>query len=372
MPATSPEREADILALWDSPRQREAYDWFTVELANLRTAFRWAADHDDLDTAAAIATYAAFLGFWVEQHEPIAWAEELIEPARAVQHRRLAQLYAMAALCFTAGRIDAAVGYAEAGQEAVTSGRFDEVRKDAEASIGSPYSAIGQLGRWVEWCRTVIARRPVTNVHAQALLAIALKMAGADDEATAASEELLAAADTTDNPNLAAWALFAYGMAHRDVAPAAAYEALRRGLTIAQDSGSRQTESSIAGMLSILAITHGEPADALDYVILPIRYYYDSGSFFLLPNALAVPTLLLDRLGHYESAATISGFAATPHTRSIAPEMDVAIAHLREVLGDETYESLARKGETMTTAAMVTYAYDQIDQARAELNAVSK
>jgi predicted ATPase/class 3 adenylate cyclase len=45
-------READILALWDSPRQREAYDWFTIELANLRTAFRWAADHGDLDTAA--------------------------------------------------------------------------------------------------------------------------------------------------------------------------------------------------------------------------------------------------------------------------------------------------------------------------------
>src|SRR5262249_8289649 len=29
-------READILALWDSPRQREAHDWFTIELANLR------------------------------------------------------------------------------------------------------------------------------------------------------------------------------------------------------------------------------------------------------------------------------------------------------------------------------------------------
>jgi hypothetical protein len=37
------------------------------------------------------------------------------------------------------------------------------------------------------------------------------------------------------------------------------------------------------------------------------------------------------------------------------------------VLGDQTYESLARKGETMTTAAIVTYAYDQIDQARTEL-----
>ena len=48
-------READVLALWDSSRQRDAYDWFTAELANLRLAFRWAADHDDLDTAAAIA-----------------------------------------------------------------------------------------------------------------------------------------------------------------------------------------------------------------------------------------------------------------------------------------------------------------------------
>ena len=59
-------READIMALWDSPRQREAYDWFTVELANLRTAFRWAADQGDLDVAATIASYAGLLGVWVQ------------------------------------------------------------------------------------------------------------------------------------------------------------------------------------------------------------------------------------------------------------------------------------------------------------------
>jgi len=56
----------------------------------------------------------------------------------------------------------------------------------------------------------------------------------------------------------------------------------------------------------------------------------------------------------------------------VFPEISAAIAHLRAVLGDQTYESLARKGETMTTAAMAAYAYDQIDQARAELNAVSE
>ena len=35
-------------------------------------------------------------------------------------------------------------------------------------------------------------------------------------------------------------------------------------------------------------------------------------------------------------------------------------------------QSLARKGETMTTAEMATYGYDQINQARAEPNTVSK
>ena len=58
-------RERDVMALWDGPRQREAYEWFTVELANLRGAFRWAADHDDLDTAVAVANFAGFLGIWV-------------------------------------------------------------------------------------------------------------------------------------------------------------------------------------------------------------------------------------------------------------------------------------------------------------------
>ena len=73
------------------------------------------------------------------------------------------------------------------------------------------------------------------------------------------------------------------------------------------------------------------------------------------------------------------GVRAVAHKTSKAPTLSLnrprmrvsnAITHLREVLGDQTYESLARKGETMTTAAVVAYAYDQIEQARIELNAV--
>jgi hypothetical protein len=38
-----------------------------------------------------------------------------------------------------------------------------------------------------------------------------------------------------------------------------------------------------------------------------------------------------------------------------------------QVLGGEAYEAIARSGESMTNAAMATYAFDQIDQARADL-----
>ena len=87
---------------------------------------------------------------------------------------------------------------------------------------------------------------------------------------------------------------------------------------------------------------------------------------------MAILAAVFDRLGHHEPAATICGFAATAMGRASFPEIDTTIAHLRGVLGDQTYESLARKGETMTTAEMATYAYDQIDQARAELKTVSE
>ena len=56
----------------------------------------------------------------------------------------------------------------------------------------------------------------------------------------------------------------------------------------------------------------------------------------------------------------------------MVPELSTTIAHLRETFGDDAYESLARKGKTMSTSAMATYAYDQIDQARAALTNVSK
>jgi hypothetical protein len=166
---------------------------------------------------------------------------------------------------------------------------------------------------------------------------------------------------------LLALALWAYGAAFRDSETVGALNALGRGLVIAQDSGNRTSASLLALNLARLEAEHGDTVSAFDHLALVIRTCHDSGDTTAIRAPLASLAVLFDRLGRYEPAATIAGFALSPLSASAFPEITTAITHLREVLGDQTYESLARKGETMSTAAMVTYAYDQIDQARTEL-----
>ena len=194
-------RETDILALWDSPQQREAYAWLNVELANLRSAFRWSAAHDDLDAAATIAVYAGFLGGWIELHEPSTWEEELVEAARAVGHPRLGQLYVGASECYRTGRLDDAVSYADAALATIESGRFDRMLFDIEpTALGGTYITKGLSDRWLELCRNRFARGRGINTFNRASMVVALVTAGYTEEAQAACDDLLAAADATDNP----------------------------------------------------------------------------------------------------------------------------------------------------------------------------
>jgi predicted ATPase/class 3 adenylate cyclase len=374
-------RETDLTALWDSPRQRKAYDWFSAEFANLRTAFRWATDNGDLDTAATIATYAGPLGIWVENYEPLAWAEELIESARAADHPRLAFLYAIASQCYNTGRITAAVRYADAAQ-LVLGKDYGDVPYGPYgtdvgfgAALGIAYHAIGQPERTVEWYHAQLARGHDTQPFTRAALVFTLALTGRVDEAMVGATGLIEAAEATRNPCALSFALLAHGCAVSSSDPGRAREALHRGLEIAHDSGNRYNENRLVSALARFEANSGDPLAALDYFAVAIHDFHDAGNTANMRLVLVGLAACLDRLGCHDPAATITGFAVGPLTATAAavvPEISTTIAHLRETFGDDAYESLAHKGKTMSTSAMATYAYDQIDHARAELNAVSK
>ncbi len=364
------DKEIEVTALWDSPRQRQAYDWFNTELSNLRTAFRWAAENGDLDTATAITTYAMLFGALLENYEPLAWGEELIEPARAVDHPRLANLYLNVSQCYWTGRFEEAVTYADAAWGLFRSGRYEVAI--IEGTLGSTYLSVGQPERAVEWCRAQTERGPDTHTLVRSMLVIALTMAGKSEEAKAAATGIIEAAEATHNPWALANALYTFGYVFAESDPPTALDALRRGLVIAHDSGSRLTESLIATMLARLETEHGDPLAALDYITSAVANFHDSGNIAYIQFALAILAVFFDRLGHLQPAATIAGYALNVFTTTASFQLSTVIDHLRNVLGEETYESLAHKGRTMTASDIVAYAYDQIEQARAALTAVAE
>ncbi|MFV8321087.1 ATP-binding protein [Mycobacterium sp. 23] len=360
-------RETDIMALWDSPNQRAAYDWFTVELANLRTAFRWATEHGDLDTAAAIAAYAALLGPFLENYEPITWAEELVARLRDLAHPRLAAICVGASLCVLVGRFEDAVRYSEIGQQVIATAG-DAVAYFGEPWLGSAYLFIGRPDRYVELCRSQLARTGDANTFARANLVFALAASGSPDEATVAATGLIDAAEATGNPWVLAYALFAWGFAFRDIDSGRAIDAFRRGVLVSHDSGNRFFESQFSYWRCGVEAEHGDPVTTLGYLAVAIRTNHESGNIGMMHNPMATLALVLDRLGRYEPAATIAGFAAgNPMVAVSLPELAALTRHLREFLGEQAFESLARTGELMAVAAMVTYACDQIDLVRREL-----
>ena len=364
-------QEEAILASWDSPRQRDAYDWFTSELTNLRTAFRWAAEHGDLDAAIPIATYATLLGVMVENYEPVAWVEEVIVPARAVDDPRLAALYEMASWCYVTGRLEEAVEYAEAGQRVVAASPDVGPWGFEGWLVGGVHNFTGQHERSIEWSRRLLERSPDPYGLARSGLVFALMRAGSQAEAMALAKDLLDAADAITNPWAISYLCLTYGIVWSDAEPLRAGDAVRRGLTIAQASGNRWTETHLASILGRLEARHGDPVAALEHLTSAIRNYHDSGNTIIMRVPLAVLAAFLSKIGREEPAATIAGYAISPVTKSWVPEIKTMTAHLRDVLGEQRHAALTAMGAAMTATAVATYAYDQIDQARAELNAVS-
>ena len=359
------DQETRILALWDSPGQRDAYDWFSTELPNLRTAFRWAADHNDLNVAAAIVTYATVLCLGVGNYEISTWAEDLVESARTADHPRLAHLYLMSSQCWVTGRVEDAIRYSDAGQIVVDGG--GDVAFGGAGWLGGAYQAAGQPERMVELCRTYLERGRDSHALTRAALVVALTSAGSPDEARSATTDMLTVAEATQNPYAVSFALLAYGYAFRDADPPGALAALRRGLSIAEDSGNRWNASHLSINLSRVEATHGDPLAAIDHIGAALHNYHDAGNTNLVRTALAILAAPLDRLGRHEQAATVCGFAFGALAMTAVPEINDTIAHLRGLLGDAAYESRAQDGAAMTATQVVAYADEQIDLARANL-----
>ncbi|GFG49223.1 adenylate/guanylate cyclase domain-containing protein [Mycolicibacterium agri] len=365
------QRATQAYQAWAGPRQNDAYDWYAAEMANLRTAFRWAADHGDLDVATAIAAQAGWFGTIVENFEPVAWAEELVGPTNTAGHPRYVSMCAIASLCYMLGRSSDAVAYSEAAQRAIAEGSTPF--SPEQLWLGAVYSAVEKPERYIEFYRGQLARTHDGLQLAKGCLVIALLNSGRFEEGYAASAGLVEAAEATRNPYAISFALLVRGLAQSRFDPTGAASTLRRGLDIARASGNRANVSYLAISLTMtLNRADGDindPAAALDNVALALGNYFESGNITQMRAALGILMKFLDRRGYHEPAAVMGGFASVSPTAALSlPEFSEALDHLREVLGEQRFAALARRGADMTMAGAVEYAHDQMDRVRQDLD----
>jgi len=154
-----------------------------------------------------------------------------------------------------------------------------------------------------------------------------------------AAANVIESAEATGKPARRLVRAHCLRLAFRDTDPVIAVDAFRRGLGIAQNSGNPFTESILALNLALLEAERADPLAALDHITLAIRNYHDSGNTSTMRSPLAVLGRSVDGLGAMSRRPPlpVSRLVPSPHWRSRDHHCN---RHLRDVLGDQTYESL--------------------------------
>jgi predicted ATPase/class 3 adenylate cyclase len=362
--------EAPVMELWNGPDQKQAHEWLSWELANLRASFQWASQTDDLDTAATIAVFAALLcDISGLSAEPSTWAEQLLPAATQARHRLLLALYQAAAGCAWYGRPDDGVAYADAARALYGDPTFEQNMYGIGAQLAAgTYIHAPTLDRWVSVCREISALADDPLLVCRSQLAIALAFTGHAVQALTLCDGLVPAAAATGNPWAHGDALLALGYVQAKTDPTSAVATMRECRELFSHSGMPRMETSAYLGLAELEMATGHYRLALDLLRDTARWQFDAGDFAGLTWPLALLSALLMHCDLPEPATTIAGFATTPFTLAAYPQFATAVEQLPHTIGDNDFDRLSQQGRSMAHPKMAVYALEAIEEARSRLD----
>jgi predicted ATPase/class 3 adenylate cyclase len=359
------ERAVAYWDMWDGPGQGVALDWVDVEIANLRAGFRWAADQDDLATAAAIAAHTAMLALPLERYEPAGWAEEILQAASTAEPAQLPRLYTAASLCMYTGRPEAAVRYTQSAVALEADARYDGFDPAWSRSHQAvAHFLAGRLDRYIEICAHLTTQPGLAPVLGQCGLLLMLPIVGRDEEARAIAEDTLAAARAHGNPFFVATALYGSGRAFAPADPARAMRVLRDGLAYAQQHQLQLFQASIAQEAASLEALHGDLGPALELFDATLDMSHGAGNVTSLAATFACLAACFDRLDRPDVAATLYGASTNQISSQYVVDLPAVVDHLRATLGDAAFDQCAATGAAMDLGEAVGYARHHIELAR--------
>ena len=338
-------------AAWDS--------WLRADWDNVRAAFRFACDSDDIDTASSIVTELALPGL-LRQPEALRWVEETYRKFGAVQHPNQHQLVGAAACAAWAWGDDECVS------RAVLSARL---AADVETAphylpewarvLAAAYA--GKTDQVVDLCATTAAHARVAGHHWNEALwltneATMLLFGGRLDDAIGPARAAERPAWASGSPSAMAQTLFCLGTALTATDTPRSVEHLERAHDMGAAVGNRFVRNEAFRVLGPLRARLLEPEAALATLIdVADDYLRDGYRFHLGQTLAAVPTVLL-RLNRVGDAAILLGAArATPTAanRNFQASLDRVERAVVGQLGAERAAVLADWGRNLTPAAII-------------------
>ncbi len=348
--------------IWRSPKEREAYVWLDREINNLRDAFRWALEANEVDPAARIASSVGDMGRFRLREEAANWAEEIVDAARAVRHSRLTILTtwcASSAWAFT--RFDDAKRF---GEEALGLLEDDAFEPFVWAHGDLAFVAIfsGDVPKAIELLAQGAAHpADAVDRFMMAFHLFILATAGGAQEARTLADDVVRKVDAAGVPMARAIAHGARGAALTETNPREAIVAFEHAIKIASDAGARFMETLVAPRLAALHAVSGEPGVALEGFERMLVDYGDATDLASVSAWRVNLVTLFVRTGQLQAAATLHGtLAGLIDQSSLAPEHEEAVKTAHKSLGVVAFTNATQNGAAMSLLEANEYALAQV------------
>ncbi len=316
-----------------------------------------------------IASNIGDMGRFRLREEAALWAEEIVDAARAAEHRRLVYILSWAASsAWSIGRMEDAKRF---GNEATA--LLDRPGFDAFVWVFSDLATIALIEGNLDDAITLIrkgAEHPADRVDRFCLasLPFVLSYAGQYDEAVSIADGVTAAADATRVPSSISLAHLGKSEALSHSDPTAALKACEHALAVATSSGNRFWANMASSRIAALHVQIGNPMAALRGYRQIFQASGRSADFGFALIGLGGLALALQLAGEAIAAATLFGFVLPRlDKRSLSEPVLQGIDGLQQDIGAAGFAQTRNAGDAMTQPDIERYAVEQIDKALAKL-----
>jgi predicted ATPase len=354
---------------WRSPRESETYPWLEREIDNLRVAFRWALERNQIDPAARIASNVGDVARFMLREEAANWAAEVVDAARGARHPRLIVLLTWASSSAWAFQdLAKARQFATEAIGLLSNAAFDAFAW-AYADLAMVAAFEGNATEAIEVVRAG-ALHPIDrrDRFCSAILPWILVLAGRYEEARGVADQSVSLARAAGMPSAIGFACFAKGLAHAPSDPPVALLAFQEGLEISRRAGNRLIEGLIGIELANLQATSSDPRRALESFRELLAVSTGVRDTLYMSNGVGALIRLFVRLKRFEAALVL--YCALPKSieRGIYYEqLKQAVAEAEAALGLAAVDSAQARGASMPPHYSYDFARREIETALVEL-----